>query len=54
MRSPNSLIMGHIEPEHLELFALEYGKITDYDCLHSVIYKYRPVSTKLGLNVCDH
>ena len=30
-----SLIMGEIEPEHPELFALEFGKIAEYDCLHS-------------------
>ena len=35
IRSWTSLIMGQIEPEHLELFALEFGKIADYDCLHS-------------------
>ena len=23
-------------------------------CLHSIIYKYWPISTKLGQNVCDH
>ena len=27
IRSRMSLIMGQIEPEHLELFALEFGKI---------------------------
>ena len=26
-----SLIMGQIEPEHLELFALEFGKIAESD-----------------------
>ena len=45
-----SSIMGQIEPEHPELF----GKIAEYDCLLSIIYKYRPISTKLGQNVCDH
>ena len=30
-----SLIMGQIEPEYPELFALEFGKIGEYDCLHS-------------------
>ena len=34
-----SLIMGQIEPEHPELFVLEFGKIAEYD-LHSFIYKY--------------
>ena len=49
-----SSIMGQIEPEHPELFALEFGKIAEYDCLHFIIYKYSPISTKLGQNVCDH
>ena len=31
MRSRMSLIMGQIEPEHPELFALEFGKIAEYD-----------------------
>ena len=39
-RSGMSLIMGQIEPEHPELFALEFGKIAEYDCLQSIIYKY--------------
>ena len=46
--------MGRIEPEHLELFALEFWKIAEYDCLLAIIYKYTPISTKLGQNVCDH
>ena len=40
IRSRMSLNMGQIEPEHLELFALQFGKIAEYDCLHSIIYKY--------------
>ena len=40
IRSRVSLNMGQIEQEHPELFALELGKIAEYDCLHSVIYKY--------------
>ena len=31
IRSQMSSIMGQIEPENLELFALEFGKITEYD-----------------------
>ena len=54
IRSQMSSTMGQIEPEHLELFALEFGKIAEYDCLLSIIYKYEPISTKLGQNVCDH
>ena len=49
-----SLIMGQIEPEHLELFACEFGKIAESDCLHSNIYKYQPISIKLGQIICDH
>ena len=49
-----SLIMGQIEPEHPELFALEFRKIAEYDCLQTSIYKYYSINTKLGLNVHDH
>ena len=35
IRSRMSSIMGQIEPEHPELFALEIGKIAEYDCLLS-------------------
>ena len=31
-----SLIMGQIEPEHLELFAFEFGKIAEYDLLYTL------------------
>ena len=27
--------MGQIKPEHSELFALEFGKLAEYDCLLS-------------------
>ena len=40
IRSLIILIMGQIEQEHLELFALEFGKIAEYDFLHSVVYKW--------------
>ena len=30
-----SLIMGQIELEHLELFALEFGKTAEYDFVYS-------------------
>ena len=51
IRSSMSLIMGQIEPEDPELFALEFGKIaksdfvytlasTNINRLHSSIYKY--------------
>ena len=54
IRSRMSSIMGQIEPEHPELFALEFGKMAENDCLHSIIYKYKPISTKLGRSVYDH
>ena len=31
-----SLIMGQIEPEHLELFALEFGKIAESDLVYTL------------------
>ena len=36
IRSQMSLIMGQIEPEHPELFALEFGKIAVYDFVYSL------------------
>ena len=31
-----SSIIGQIEPEHLELFALEFGKIAEYDFVYTL------------------
>ena len=31
-----SLIMGQIEPEHPELFALEFGKIAETDFVYTL------------------
>ena len=36
IRSRISSIMGKIEPEHPELFALEFGKIAEYDFVYSL------------------
>ena len=36
MRSWMSLIMGQIEPEHPELFSLEFGKIAEYDFVYTL------------------
>ena len=36
VRSQMSSIMGQIEPEHLELFALEFGKIAEYDFVYTL------------------
>ena len=36
IRSQMSLIMGQIEPEHTELFALEFGKFAEYDFVYTL------------------
>ena len=36
IRSRMSSIMGQIEPEHPELFALEFGKIAEYDFVYNL------------------
>ena len=36
MRSRMSSIMGQIESEHPELFALEFGKICEYDLVYAL------------------
>ena len=35
-----SSIMGQIEPEHPELFALEFGKIAEYDFVYTLSFRY--------------
>ena len=54
IRSQISLIMDLIRPELSELFALEFAKIAESDCLHPSIYKCRPISTKHGHNIYDN
>ena len=36
VRAQMSSIMGQIEPEHLELFALEFGKIAESDFVYTL------------------
>ena len=36
IRARMSSIMGQIEPEHPELFALEFGKIAESDFVHTL------------------
>ena len=36
IRSRMSLIMAENEPEHPELFALEFGKIAEYDFVYTL------------------
>ena len=52
IKSQMSLILGQIESEHAELFALEFGKIAKSDFLAST--NIEEIYTKLGQNVCDH
>ena len=55
IRSRMSSIMDPIEPAQLELFALDLKKNCNISlCLHSSIYKYQQISTKLGQNLYDH
>ena len=52
IRSQINSIMGQIEGEHPELFALEFGKIAEYDFVYTlIIYKYNLISTKLVQSV---
>ena len=37
IRSRMSLILGQIEPEHPKLFALEFGKIAEYDFFYTLL-----------------
>ena len=37
MRARMSLIIGQIEPEHLQLFALEFGKIAESDFVYTLV-----------------
>ena len=46
-------ILGLIGPERPELFALELNKCYISLSLHSSIYKYQAISTKLGQNIYD-
>ena len=52
--SQMSLIMGHIEPEHPELFALEFGKIAENDFVYTLsstnIYQSVPNLVKEYMN----
>ena len=54
IRSWMSLIMDVIEQELFELFALEFAKIAESDCLFPSIHKCRPISTNHGHNIYDN
>ena len=55
MRAWMSSIMGHIEPEHQELFALEFGKIAESDFVYTLvstnINKSTPNLVKMYMNL---
>ena len=51
MRAQMSFSMGQIEPEHPELFALEFGKIAESDFVYTLASTN---ITKLGQNVYGH
>ena len=53
VRSQIRLIIDLKEPELSELFALEFAKFAESDCVHPSIYKCRPTSTKHGHNIYD-
>ena len=38
IKSLMSLIMGQIESEHPELFALEFGRISEYDFVYTLAF----------------
>ena len=52
--SQMSLIMNVILPELSELFALDFAKIAEPDCLYHNIYKSRTISTNHGHNIYDN
>ena len=55
MRSQMTSIMGQIEPEHPELFALEFVKIFDYDFVYTLSSTNINQSVpKLVINVFYH
>ena len=45
------LIMGLIRPKQPELFALDLRKLLYFTLF--TLYKYQPISTKLGQNIYD-
>ena len=55
IKSRMSLILGQIESEHPELFAVEFGKIAESDFVYTLAStNIEKINTKLGQNVCYH
>ena len=57
-RSQMGSIMGQIEPEHPELFALEFGKIAEYDFVYTLastnINQSIPNLVKMYVSIRSH
>ena len=58
MRARMSLIMGQIEAEHAELFALEFGKIAESDFVYTLastnIDQSAPNLVKMYMTIRSH
>ena len=55
IKSRIRLILGHIESERPELFALEFGKIAESDFVYTLAStNIEKINTRLGQNVYDH
>ena len=55
IKSRMSSILGQIELEHPELFALEFGIIAESDFGYTLAStNIEKINTKLDQNVCDH
>ena len=52
MRTQISSIMGQIEPEHPELFALEFGKIAESDFVYTLVSTNINQSTPNLVKMC--
>ena len=52
IRSRMSLIMGQIEPEHPQLFALEFGKIAENDFVYTLSSTNINQSARSLVKVC--
>ena len=55
IKSQMSSIMGQIELEHPELFALEFGKIAESDFVYTLAStSINQGAPQLSQNVCNH
>ena len=54
IRSLMSMIIAQIEPEHPELFSLEFGKIAVYDFVYTLSSTNIDQSASNLVKMCDH